>query len=316
MWVPKAKSSEPPAVAGGDASAKGKFLIVDGTEVREDVSASDKSSFRTGAGDSGVRSSASEGEEEGGDPRSCGGHSEEPLQEGARALRERVTWRDTVPPELIQRGEEVVPVRERNSNEGNTTVGFGNWGALPADPKLRTRIQLMLQRGPAMIWMLAECSHDMEAMMRMPGSPPQIYPHPRSCGGCPRGRLLLLCGLRSRGGAHSCPKLEARTAYQFLTARGSEDFSVCIAVRANVCSELKVLYWQRIRDGEYKSSKGRTIAAYTRLLVAEATFDQSLAWFGNSANICCVHLHRMTAKSRKEAASEKHIGTSGTSWRR
>ena len=304
VWVEKAPPSEPPAVAGGHGSEPSSpFCFVDGSVAVVDDDRSDCMSIRTGMGDSIVESSAGDAEDP--DPRSCGGEEEAPLQEGATEVRQRTTWKDTVPPELLQRGEDAVPVRERKGNEGNVTVGFANVGNLPKDRRLRERTQQLLQRGPAMIWTIAECSRDMEKMLQETGSPPVTTPPPGDAAASSSSQVGGPAAVVA--GSGPAAKLQSRAAFQFLTVRGSEDNSLCIAARANVCEQLQVLYWRRIFDGEYRTKHSKK-AAYSRLLVAEATFDQSLAWFGKSLTICCAHLHYLTARCQKGGGfRESHV---------
>ena len=96
--------------------------------------------------------------------------------------------------------------------------------------------------------------------------------------------------------AGDCPALRQRPAYEYLTLRGNEELSLCIAARANLCKQVDLVYWERRVDGTYKTESGKWKDGHTRIMVAELTFDATFATFGDKARVCAVHLHRGTAK--------------------
>ena len=106
---------------------------------------------------------------------------------------------------------------------------FGNWGPLPStDPTLRRRVEAQLLHAPAQIILLAECDAEMEALLRRKGH------------------------AASAVAEADCPALDRRASYEFLTLRGKEDSSLCVAARANVCKQVNLKYWERRNDGHYK----------------------------------------------------------------
>ena len=150
---------------------------------------------------------------------------------------------------------------------------FGNWGALPSatSPALRWRVVEQLKHCLAQILLLAECDKEMEAILREKGCPP--------------------------GTDAECDSLAKRASYEFLTIRGKEEHSLCVAARANVCRRVELKYWERRLDGRYKVFRSDlTKNAYTRVMIAEIEYDEPNAHFGTEITVCVVHLHHRTAK--------------------
>ena len=98
--------------------------------------------------------------------------------------------------------------------------------------------------------------------------------------------------------AGKCSQLEERASYQFMTLRGKEPLSLCIAARTNMCRAMELVYWNRLHDGRYRTNMGLR-DAYTRVMVAQMSFWDPVAWIGTEHSVCVVHLHRMTAKRQK-----------------
>ena len=60
---------------------------------------------------------------------------------------------------------------------------------------------------------------------------------------------------------------------------------------------MELLHWERSVDGHYKTASGNKQEAFSMIMVAEVTFDQTYAHFGSKVRVCAVHLHRDTAKN-------------------
>ena len=166
---------------------------------------------------------------------------------------------------------------------------FGNWGALPsANPLLRRRVVEQLQYCPAQILLLAECDKEMEAVLKQKGCAPGA-----ASTGAAQGSAAAVAEAE-------CASLVRRASYEFLTLRGREEHSLCVAARANVCRQVVLKYWERRLDGQYKTrSNGKLKNAYTRVMVAQIEFDNTNAHFGKEITVCVVHMHHMTAKQQK-----------------
>ncbi|MCP4241607.1 MAG: hypothetical protein GY772_13685, partial [bacterium] len=91
--------------------------------------------------------------------------------------------------------------------------------------------------------------------------------------------------------------------------RGHEMGNPCmIAARVTAADSVRVLHWHRHYDGEHTARAVRTVkrVAYTRLLVAEVSWNHPL--FGEkTARILCAHFHHLTAKRERFAAARIHF---------
>ena len=189
--------------------------------------------------------------------------------------------RNTTPVQEGQQGAAVAAERRRiwdlrNDSEhiGNLGWLFGNWGQTPRDARVRQHVMNTLRRNPAMIIGLAECQQVSEDFMRTPGEP--------AVAGAAEGSL------------------EARQAYQYLTIRGNEESSVLIGLRAQTGNCLSLVFWERRREGTYRSRSGGRVRrdAYTRVLIARVDTDHNVGFLGRSHNVMVIHLHHHMANGK------------------
>ena len=263
-------ASQGPAVAGLDCMTEG-----DKHEGNEHDSID--SGLRSVVGDSNADSA--DGDD---DLRNREGSEDGPAES---YVRTRDVRGDTVPADQILRSSRCAE-SVRRANEGNITCMFGNWGALPSQsPALRRRVVEQLQHCPAQILLFAECDREMETVLQKRGCAPGA-----ASTGAEGGSAAAVAEAE-------CASLVRRASYEFLTLRGREEHSLCVAARANVCSQVKLKYWERRVDGTYKSRPGRPKKnAYTRVMVAQIEFDEPNAHFGREITVRVVHMHYMMAK--------------------
>ena len=203
--------------------------------------------------------------------------------------------RDTVPRQFFCERRQADIGARRNDNVGNLSFLFGNWGALPnanTHKHQRRRIELELRHCPALVACFAECEAPMEEFLRRPGAPVP------SLAGAPAA-----AGASAAAAAGDCEALQRRPEYEYLTLRGREQSSLCIAARANLAKRVELLHWERSVDGHYKTGGGKKHQALSRIMVAEVSFDQTYALFQDKVRVCAVHLHRDTAKNSKGFAA-------------
>ena len=242
-----------------------------------------------------------------------GGGSGSPPQNAMRRQTHREVVTDTIPRKTFCERRAWTSSKRKN-NEGNMSVMFGNWGSMPSEKNhgaQRRRVELQLRHNPALVVVLAECEESMESILQRPGKPAPQDPDALAAagesaaeGGSSNSDASAVCAARGRPQAGDCPSLQKRAEYEYLTLRGREQKSLCIAARSSVCRSLELLYWERHVDGVYTTHTGdgkkrHRVEAFSRIMVAELTFDHTYAEFGNKARVCAVHLHRMTAKACK-----------------
>ena len=299
QWRPKAPISEGVASAADDAAADRPAVA--GLDDRDENREHNSNSSRTHSalGDSIVNTADSDDDND--NHRSRGGDEDGPAE---RYIRTKDVRGDTVPANELLRASRTGPESTRKPNEGNITIMFGNWGAMPsANPKLRRRVIEQLAHCPAQILLLAECDKEMEAVLTNKGCAPG-----EASTGAAQGPAAAVAEAE-------CASLVRRPSYEFLTLRGKEEHSLCVAARANVCIQVMLKHWERRLDGTYKKSKGGPRkCAYTRVMVAQIEFDEPNAHFGREITVCVVHLHHMTAKKQQGVASPRHGGSFGRGW--
>ena len=285
QWRPKEVVSQGAAIAADEAAAEGPAVAGLGCKTEGDKHENSDQDSNSSGPHSVLGDSNTDNTDGDDDHRSRGGSEDGPAE---LYMRTRDVRGDTVPANEILRSSRSGAEGSRKANEGNITCMFGNWGALPsANPALRRRVVEQLQHCPAQILILAECDMEMETILKKRGCAP---------------------GVASRGAAEGsaaavavaeCASLVRRASYEFLTLRGREEHSLCVAARANVCSRVVLKYWERRLDGKYKKpSSGPTKNAYTRVMVARIEFDEPNAHFGKEITVCVVHMHHMTAKKQ------------------
>ena len=107
--------------------------------------------------------------------------------------------------------------------DGNIGWLFGNWGKRPRNHAMRSHLDMVLKRNPAMIIGLAECEAASEDLLGAPA----VAGDPTAAEG----------------------SLERRDGFAYLTLRGCEDSSVLVAVRNEMGNRLELLDWERRREG-------------------------------------------------------------------
>ena len=135
---------------------------------------------------------------------------------------------------------------------------------------------------------MAECDKEVESVLKQGGCAPGVA----STGAAQ--------GSAAAAAEAECASLVRRASYEFLTLRGREEHSLCVAARANVCRQVVLKYWERRLDCQYKNqSNGQTKNAYTRVMVAQIEFDEPNAHFGKENTVCVVHMHYNMAKRQQ-----------------
>ena len=280
------------AAAADAASAKDSAAA--GAQADDDGKSSVGSSFHTQLGDSDV----------GGDDLPTGEGTSEDAAPPRTVARQGERFRDTLPPVSVsvpatfKIGNPAVPPAQRRENEGNMNCAFINWGELPSqsqNPAQRRRMELQLRHCPCFLLCVAECSADMEGILRRPVATAQVDAS-AAAGASTSGIPSASAAAGAKG---ETPLLEGRPEFEFVTCRGKERSSLCVAARKHVCAGMDLLFWERLVDGTYKSKKNVEKVAYTRILIVDLRFDSSYAHFGSSVTVCVVHLHRDTAKQNK-----------------
>ena len=280
------------AAAADAASAKDSAAA--GAQADDDDKSSVGSSFHTQLGDSDV----------GGEDLPIGEGTSEDAAPPSTVARQGERFRDTLPPVSVsvratfKIGNPAVPPAQRRENEGNMNCAFINWGELPSqsqNPAQRRRMELQLRHCPCFLLCVAECSADMEGILRRPVAAAQVDAS-AAAGASTSGIPSASAAAGAKG---ETPLLEGRPEFEFVTIRGKERSSLCVAARKHVCAGMDLLFWERLVDGTYKSKKNAAKVAYTRILIVEVRFDSSYAHFGSSVTVCVVHLHRDTAKQNK-----------------
>ena len=117
-----------------------------------------------------------------------------------------------------------------------------------------------------------------------------------------KGRVKPAPGVPSDG---TCPELERRAEYQFMTLRGKDESSALCGVRTNMCKKLELLSEDRISDGIHKSESGKWANAYTRIMAVRVTLWSLVAYLGLSHACAVAHLHRYTAKRQPGSGFKK-----------
>ena len=107
---------------------------------------------------------------------------------------------------------------------------FINCGGLPLIPPQRDRMLMQLKRHPAEIICLAEADELVETTLR--STPSTID-----------AKSVV------------ADALDRRESFQYLVIRGKEEWSMLMAVRANVASSLECLHWERRFEGTNKKNK-------------------------------------------------------------
>ena len=87
-----------------------------------------------------------------------------------------------------------------------------------------------------------------------------------------------------------------REGFQYLSLRGSEDVSVMVGVRSNVAAKITLLHWAKIFNGTYKGKKRVRKNAYSRVLIAKVTLDDSVGFLRQEHNLCAVHVNNNLAQ--------------------
>jgi hypothetical protein len=158
---------------------------------------------------------------------------------------------------------------------GNIGWFFGNWGLRASDVKVQRNIDLQIKHGPAQIIGLTECMRETELVLLSPA----------------------VAGLQEEPAVAA--KLETREGFEYFTVRGNEPASVLIAARTNTASGLKLLFWDRTNEGEYRSGPGSRTVAYTRTLIARVDLKNNVGFMGTKQTIMCMHLHYHVANNVK-----------------
>jgi hypothetical protein len=160
-------------------------------------------------------------------------------------------------------------------------VGFfsvvqGNWGGNKI-PKTQAHIDQDLLRTPAVLIMLQEAQS--EHIERLNSSALAESP-------CPEALR------RGQSGE--------RPAAKFISVRGSETGpSLLIAGRATTFRGMRLLHWQRLKDGKYhaKETSKTSRHAYSRILVVGLVLKRPT--FGmKCVAVCNAHMHHSTAKKQ------------------
>ena len=156
---------------------------------------------------------------------------------------------------------------------GNIGWLFGNWGKRPRNHAMRSHLDMVLKRNPAMIIGLVECEAASEDLLGAPA----VAGDPTAAEG----------------------SLERRDGFAYLTLRGFEDSSVLVAVRKEMGNRLELLDWERRREGEFKSRSGNGRAeAYSRCLIARVHLDINVGFLGKTHVVMVVHMHNVLANNK------------------
>ena len=157
--------------------------------------------------------------------------------------------------------------------DGNIGWLFGNWGKRPRNHAMRSHLDMVLKRNPAMIIGLAECEAASEDLLGAPA----VAGDPTA----PQGSL------------------ERRDGFAYLTLRGCEDSSVLVAVRNEMGNRLELLDWERRREGGFKSPSGNgRVDAYSRCLIARVHLGINVGFLGKTHVVMVVHMNNVLANNR------------------
>ena len=105
----------------------------------------------------------------------------------------------------------------------------------------------------------------------------------------------------------------SRNEHAYLTLRGAEKASVCLAVRVETAEDIELLYWERKYEGLYTSStktKNKTgpkpkKKAYTRILIGRIKLHNNVGFIGRFLVVAVVHLH-FTVGNNLKGFKEQH----------
>ncbi|MCP4242082.1 MAG: hypothetical protein GY772_16115 [bacterium] len=220
--------------------------------------------------------------------RSASAHSDDGWQgseyvsENFDAPDNRAPYHET--PTVVGGGGRSVrlPQREREDS-GSFGLYNGNWGGAKRSRAVQLHIGNDLLYGPAQIICAQEADPETcQALERGPADTPTVV------------------GTR---GLEEIPAVAGDR--RWFVIRGLEAGATCmVAARRSVVSDLKLLHWHRHVDGDYvaKGSVRMRRVAYTRILVAEATWKQPL-YGEETARFLTVHFHHLTAKRQRFAAA-------------
>ncbi len=165
-------------------------------------------------------------------------------------------------------------LRERNFEEGNIGIFFGNWGERAADhtKNSKSRHQQQIQdlqilKNPAQVCILCEANRAVAELLEQ----------------SPEPGLLDAVGL------------EPRTTHEHWVVRGNEKSAVLIAARKSVTKSLEMLEYEVNPDHPYTKS-GKQHTARSKMLTCKMTFKQSVGHIGHELVVCGVHGHCYTMK--------------------
>lgn len=167
---------------------------------------------------------------------------------------------------------------------GNVGWSFGNGGARSKNQTLQARFDKCLKRTPALIVGLAECDALTESVLRAPGEPGVDH-----------------------NDADGIAQTLARRSHEYITIRGSEQYSILLAVRKRFgcgCGGLKLLEFIRKPEGTYQTQRGKR-KAFTRAMIVEVTHP-NVGFIGTSHVVMVVHLHCTVARNMKGKKENKN----------
>ena len=187
------------------------------------------------------------------------------------------------------------PFRDR-MDKGTFAVYQGNWSGRRKEQWLREHIYTdIVLECPASIVCAQEVDKDFVDVMRNPAS------------GFSRARGKWV----PKGGAAAVAAhqeaLRASTPWHVACGdEGASSAGTCvIAARASVATEVQLLEWRKIPDGQYKNKNKQWRPAESRILVARVVWKKPM--HGEAATVVAtVHMHRLTAKKAKGFGKAHH----------
>ena len=164
---------------------------------------------------------------------------------------------------------------------GNIGFFFGNFGLRPEEEDShRKNIDKQIKRQPCQIIGLAECQKTVEELLKRP----------------PKARRRRTTGAAVAGDPDTDEDhpLHSREEHAYMTLRGNEESSVCVAVRVETAESIEHLEWDRTYHKDYPCGQ-TTRKAYSRLLVASIRLHNNVGYIGKDLRVAVCHLHHHVA---------------------
>ena len=175
---------------------------------------------------------------------------------------------------------------------GNIGFALNNFGQRPqTEDGYRRVLDAQLKKSPAQVIALAECEESVAELLQRP--PVEEDPDAQDAA--------------VAASQTQVQKFLSRNEHAYVTLRGAEKASVCLAVRVETAEDIDLLHWERKYEGLYTSStktKNKLTPkpkkkAYTRILIGRIKLHNNVGFIGRSLVVAVVHLHFTVGKNMK-----------------